>query len=431
MVATSFELRPETRFDECTIKPARIGDLENFPAAIAERQPLERQWFKAGLHQCTYCTADLLDEMGDTQGANLFRDQSILGRIDSVGYGESCAEAGQILRRTGLISDGLVNPKIATRFVVGSDRNITAPKGRRASYRHLKGYGLTCRADTEHESVIRRLRTIFTTELQALYPGCDIASTLNLKAGDDLNQRPDIKFTVTGDTPLGPVNFAIAVEVQQSRIALENWRKRHDGLVTAANQVAWIFKRSRSGGAFKDILTTMVEAKDPAWVYSIDGEPGSEDGTLILTPAEAGYPDFWYNHKAPGLPDDNPVCRNTHHLQSKAQARQYQVKVSERSEVAFSGLGRLVAGLPGLTPEIRESALAKAGVKPDVTPAPQVITLEPPIIEADLPVTVAILEPDQPDYHQVEAPDQPRVVGWSHRRSYYSPWVGTRPWEHH
>lgn len=423
MVATSFELRPETRFDECTIKPARIGDLENFPAAIAERQPLERQWFKVGLHQCTYCTADILDEMGDPRGAGLFRDQSVLGRIDSLGYGESCAEAGRVLRRTGLISDGLVNPKIATRFVVSSDRNITAPKGRRASYRHLPGHGLTCRADTEHESVIRRLRTIFTTELQALYPGCDIASTLNLKAGDDLNQRPDIKFTVTGYTPLGPVHFAIAVEVQQSRIALENWQKRHNGLSTLVKAVVWVFKRSRSGGAFKEMLTRLVEAKEPAWVYAIDGEAGSDDGRLILTPAEAGYPDFWYNHKAPGLPDDNPVCRNTHHLQRKAIANSYRVTVSDRSTVDLEGFTQLHRLLPGL-PQV-----AKAEPDPEPT-----ITTPPPETEPDRPVEVAIAEPADPDDKTEDLIDPAEYTETGQhrwRRGYYSPWVGIRPWEHH
>ncbi len=352
MVATSFEIRPETRFDERVIKPSVIGDLENFSASILERQSQEKELFKPGLHVCSSCAAVVLAKMGDSE-ARKFRDRSVLEQCDREGCSDRVEEWQAILHKNRLISDGKVHPKIATRFVACSDKHLKAPDGRRASYRHLPGHGENCRADTEHERITDRLRSVFTNELKALYPGCDITDQLNLKASDDLNQRPDIKFTIKGDTPSGPVDFAIAVEVQQSKIAFDAWENRNQGLLTVATPVVWVFKQSRSGGSFKPILTSMVEGDLPAWVYHIEGEPGSDDGNLILTPAKDGYPNFWGGFDTPNQPKENPVCQNAYHRRRKEIAETYRVGISGRSEVTLiGGLAQLKSILPGLaTPQ--------------------------------------------------------------------------------
>jgi hypothetical protein len=348
MVATSFEIRPETRFDERVIKPSVIGDLENFSAAILERQSQEKELFKPGLHVCSSCAAVVLKNMGDSE-ARKFRDRSVLEQCDREGHSDRVEEWQAILHKNRLISDGKAHPKIATRFVACSDKHLKAPDGRRASYRHLPGHGENCRADTEHERITDRLRSVFTNELKALYPDCDITDQLNLKASDDLNQRPDIKFTIKGDTPSGPVDFAIAVEVQQSKIAFDAWENRNQGLLTVATPVVWVFKQSRSGGSFKPILTSMVEGDLPAWVYHIEGEPGSDDGNLILTPAKDGYPNFWGGFDTPNQPKENLVCQNAYHRRRKEIAETYRVGVSGRSEVTLiGGLAQLRSILPGL-----------------------------------------------------------------------------------
>ena len=424
MVTTSFEIRPETRFDERVIKPALIGDLENFSKVIEERKQQESEWFRPGSHQCLYCTIDALEKMGDP-GVRLFQDQSELGQVDRLGWGERCSEALTVLRRTGLISDGRVNPKIATLFVTCSGKSTKTPNGRRASYRHLPGHGENCRADTEHEIIIRRLRVVFTNELQDLYPGCDITDQLNLKASDDLNQRPDIKFTIKGDTPSGPVDFAIAVEVQQSRIAFDAWEKRNQGLSTIATAVVWVFKQSRSGGSFKPILTTMVRSKLPAWVYHIDGKAGSNDGKLILTPAEYGYPDFWGEYKTKELAEENPGCQNSNHLRRKEIGETYRVGVSGYSEVTFvAGLTQLKNALPGLA--TLHPVQPELPAQPELIPAPKP---SPPGLDTLDDGETAPQNADTEDDRLITVENW--IEPWDINKSRYANWVGIRPWEHH
>ena len=339
MVTTSFKIRPETRFHECTIKPSRIGDVENFPIEIAARQSTEREWFKGGLNACTYCAALLLEEMRDYEGAKLFQDQSLLFQVDAVGHGERVENAGIILRRTGLISDGILHPKIATKFAVSSEESALAPK-RCATFRHLEGHGKDCKADSEHESVIKKIRSHLTSEFQGAFPGCDIESRLNIRIADDLTRRPDILFTITGDAFGEIPSKTIAIEVQRSRLKTQDWRQRNQDLWVAADPVVWIFEKSRSRRLFRDIIEIMTPLNLPVLVYEIKGSPGSNDGELHLAPpdpfdAKLVRAKNFYQTQDPQSEDsgEEKGCQNASHRHAIELEEKRRVKVSERSKV--------------------------------------------------------------------------------------------------
>jgi hypothetical protein len=339
MVTTSFKIRPETRFHECTIKPSRIGEIENFPTEIAARQSTEREWFKDGLNVCTYCTALLLEEMRDDEGAKLFWNQSELFQVDTVGHGEKVERAGVILRRTGLISDGILHPRIATRFAVSSEESALAPK-RCATFRHLDGHGKDCKGDSEHESVIKKIRSHLTSEFQGAFPGCDIESRLNIRIADDLTRRPDILFTITGDAFGEIPSKTIAIEVQRSRLKTQDWRQRNQDLWVAADSVVWIFEKSRSRRLFRSIIEIMLPLNLPVLVYDIKGIAGSNDGTLHLAPPDPFVTKFaqaedFCQTRGPQLEDGNTEkgCENANHRHAIELEEKRRVKVSGQSKI--------------------------------------------------------------------------------------------------
>lgn len=362
MVTTSFVIRPETRFDECTIKPAKIGELEKFPSDLSkviERQSLDRQWFKGGLSCCPYCTADLFEQMGDSRGYALFRDQSLLSQVDTQGFGDRCEEAAEILSRTRLISDGRFDPRIDTRFTVSSTQSNSSSL-RCPTYRHLPGHGGKCRADTEHEAVIRLIRSRWTTVLEQEYPGCDVSSTLNLKATKDVNRRPDLFFKIEGDSFHGPVSFSFAVEVQQSKIGgFNNWLIRDQDLRQVADKCLWMFKKGKATGEFRLPLKHLMEHGHPSLLYEISGEPGSNDGVLTLITPQEYFGEVGFKHlhqtqsslkgftigSAQDKPADKKTCQNSDQRHAKEVLERYRVKVSERSSVECPDLIKL-CGFP-------------------------------------------------------------------------------------
>lgn len=386
MVTTSFVIRPETRFDECTIKPAKIGELEKFPSDLSkviERQSLDRQWFKGGLSCCPYCTADLFEQMGDSRGYALFRDQSLLSQVDTQGFGDRCEEAAEILSRTRLISDGSFDPRIDTRFTVSSAQSNSSSL-RCPTYRHLPGHGGKCRADTEHEAVIRLIRSRWTTVLEQEYPGCDVSSTLNLKATKDVNRRPDLFFKIEGDSSHGPVSFSFAVEVQQSKIGgFNNWLIRDQDLRQVADKCLWMFKKGKATGEFRPPLKYLMEHGHPSLLYEISGEPGSNDGVLTLITPQKYFGEIGFKHlhqtqsslkgftigSTQDKPADKKTCQNSDQRHAKEVLERYRVKVSERSSVECPDLIKL-CGFPsgGTVPTESVSAVEVDPLEPATQP---------------------------------------------------------------
>lgn len=362
MALQSFEFLPESRFNACVIEPSVIADHERFSEVMEQRQALERQWFKPGQHGCPHCIAEALEQAGEHDAKSWFYDASS-GMAEELSPGQSVRfeDAIAALKRNGLFSDGEFHKKLRTTFVATARASDTSPRGRKACYRHSEEYSNLCRSreDSEHESVIRRIESAFRSDLINLYPNCQVSFKLSRKISEDVNRYPDIDYHIQGDAPQGPVDFHIAVEVQKSRISLPVWRDRDVQLKDAMGLVIWIFKQSRSGCTFKPMLTAQVESGQPAYVYAIEGEPGSSDCDLIVTPAAEGYPNFWGVTRATPTGTGNPVCQNPIYRQQRSDDQLSKPKVSAQSKVKFAGLGSLAQLLPGLVAKASSGELTK------------------------------------------------------------------------
>ena len=458
MAIQSFELLPESRFNACVIEPSIIGDHAKFPEAIAERQALEKQWFKPGQHGCPHCMGEMLFNAGEREHAGWFFDSSNWSEKE-LSPGQSLRFEGAItaLKRNGLLPGGDFHPRIATTFVSTARGSDAAPKGRKACYRHSEEYSGLCRSreESEHEAVIERIESRWKGYLMELYPDCQVTSTLNRKAPNNINRRPDIDFRIQGTTCEGPVDFHVAVEVQKSRISLPTWQERNDALKTLGFAV-WVYRQSRTGKTFKEMLTAQVEAGEPAYVYAIEGDVGSSDCNLILTPAAQGYPDFWGLNRATPTGTGNPVCQNPEYRQQKAAADFHRPRVSPQSAVSFDGFGSLARVLPGLSPQVRAEELAKvnhdrpmddtprlqpaprglpsfnSGAHPTTPRAPRVTAwVSPPPIPPEPPLAAPAtpLEPEPSPEPQDTPKPAPGPLLLPHQAFYG--WAGIPPWAHH
>lgn len=308
MSVTSFDLQND--FSERILKPEKLSERKGFDAKsdLSAMQAWQRLTFKAGLHICPHCAGHKLREMGYDYEGGQFLDASQRVRIDPSGLTDPFSHLGSVLKSVGLISDGKASKDLATNFHVTHRESKNAPNGKTAGYSHMPGQ--KCRSDDEHDLVIFLVKNRVRSELERVYPHCDVLVEEDRCTAIGSSRRPDLTFFVKGDQ----VDLSVAVEVQKSKIAFSSWMERNFNLASNYSSSLWIFRASGAAGRFNRILRESVVSGVNAWLYDVQGELGQRDSPVVLIPAAKDYPDYrrfdisLYGSSASREPDRAELC---------------------------------------------------------------------------------------------------------------------------